>query len=61
MCGPPVELLANEVAVVPRGGKLAIEKLVPFASADRSKEVCWFMESMDVAGDTPSESLLRPG
>ena len=63
--GVPRGLFAKEVVVVPIGGIVdcTAEKLVPLVSRDRVIGEVAFIESMDVAGDTPSDTKerRRPG
>lgn len=63
--GVPRGLFAKEVVVVPIGGIVdcTAEKLVSLVSTDRVMGEVAFIESMDVAGDTPSDmkERRRPG
>jgi len=60
MAGGALVLLEYEVAAVPRGGLAAlVTKLMPFISGNCVGDVA-FIESMEVAGETPSETRLLP-
>jgi len=56
--GPPIGGVAKEVAVVPIGGILALEKLALFMSWIRVVGEIAFSESIDDADVSPSDRLL---